>query len=91
MAKKPELRYEITLNFPGEPRVSDYSPTDLGAAVEYALDFAKQNTGVKVQVAVCVPMTPLHCHSYTVFECHFPALEPFMAENIRKHYGKLPY
>ncbi len=51
----PDLRYEITLNFPGEPRLSDYQPSDFGAAVEYALDFAKKNKGVPVPVAVSVP------------------------------------
>ena len=91
MSAKAELRYEITLNFPGEPRFSDFRPTDFGAAVEYALDFARKNKGVKVQVGVSVPVSPLHSHSYTLFECLFPVLEPFMAQNIQDHFGSAPY
>ena len=90
MPSKPELSYEITLNFPGEPRVSDYKPADIGTAVEYALDFARKNRGVKVQVGVSVPMSPIHAHSYTLFECLFPVLEPFMRKSIREHYGRVP-
>ena len=32
MPAKAELQYEITLDFPGEPRFSDFRPTDFGAA-----------------------------------------------------------
>ena len=91
MPAKAELRYEITLNFPGESRVSEFQPADFGAAVEYALDFARKNKGVKVQVGVSVPMSPLHSHSYTLFECLFPALEPFMRKNIQDNFGSTPY
>ena len=87
----PDLRYEITLNFPGEPRLSEYQPSDFGVAVEYALDFAKKNKGVQVQVAVSIPVSPIHSHSYTLFTCEFPVLEPFMASNIRQRFGRLPY
>jgi hypothetical protein len=87
---QPELTYDIVVNFPGEPRLSDYRPTAFGAAVEYALDFARKNKGVKVQVGVSVPVSPLHSHSYTLFECLFPVLEPFMRRNIQNHYGRLP-
>jgi hypothetical protein len=76
--------------FPGESRFSEYKPADFGAAVEYALAFARKNKGVRVQVGVCVPRSPLHEHRYTLFECVFPVLEPFMQKNIRTHYGRLP-
>ena len=86
-----QLAFDITLNFPGEPRLSEYHPTDFGAAVEYALDFARRNRGVWVQVGVSVPQSPIHSHGYTLFECCFPALEPFMLRAIRKHFGCEPY
>jgi hypothetical protein len=91
VSAKPKLHYEIILGFPGEPRISEYRPDDFGAAVEYALDFARKNQGVKVQVSVCVPASPIHAHGYTLFECAFPALEPFMVKSIRDHFGRLPY
>ncbi len=86
----PEIRYEIVLSFPGEPRISEYKPIHFDAAVQYALDFARNNRGVKVQVNVSVPMSTIHEHSYVLFACEFPALEPFMQRAIRKHYGRLP-
>jgi hypothetical protein len=86
-----DLRYEITLDLPGEPRISDYRPDDFGAAVEYAIDFARKNRGVKVRVGVVVPASPLHVRGSTLFVCEFPSLEPFMAEDIKNHFGRLPH
>jgi hypothetical protein len=37
-----------------------------------------------------VPVSAVHDHSYTLFDCQFPTLEPFMQTNIRKHFGRLP-
>ena len=91
MADKPPLQFEIILNFPGEPRISDYRPASFDVAVEYALGFARRNPGVKVEVNVPVPMSPIHEHSYQLFICEFPVLEPFMQKAVRDHFGKLPY
>jgi len=88
--KKPQLVYELVLNFPEEPRVSEYRPTDFGAAVEYALDFARRNKGVKVEVGVVVPTNPLVDHTYTLFACEFPALVDFMRQDVLRHFGALP-
>ena len=87
----PEIRYEIVLSFRGEPRISEYQPPDFSTAVQYAIDFARNNRGVRVQVNVPVPMSTIQEHSYMLFACEFPALEPFMQRAIRKHYGRLPW
>ncbi len=91
MSKKQEMTYEIVRSFPGEPRISDYRPTDFGAAVEYVLDFARRTRGVRVQVNLAVPVSPIHTHSYLLFVCEFPALGPFMEKAIRHRLGRLPY
>ena len=91
MPNGPELQFQIILNFPGEPRISEFHPTDFDAAVQYALDFARKNHGVRVQVNLPVPHSPVHDHSYILFVCEFPVLEPFMQTAIQKQYGRLPY
>ena len=90
MPEQPELRFEIVLNFPGEPRISEYHPTDFEAAVDYAQRFACKNRGVRVQVNLAVPQSPVHQHSYILFVCEFPALHPFMQRAIERHYGRQP-
>ena len=90
MPEPPPLHFDIALEFPGEYRISEYHPTKLNAAIEYALDFARRNRGVRVRVSVNVPVSAVHDHCYTFFECQFPALEPFMESNIRKHFGHVP-
>jgi len=91
MSNKPDLQFQIILNFPGEPRISEFQPTDFDSAVQYALDFARKNRGVRVQVNLPVPKSPIHDHSYILFVCEFPVSEPFMQTAIQKHYGRLPY
>jgi len=91
MPNTPDLQYQIIFNFPGEPRISEFRPTDFDTACKYALDFARKNRGVRVQVNLPVPHSPIHDHSYILFVCEFPALEPFMQTAIQKHYGRLPY
>ena len=91
MPNTPGLQFQVILNFPGEPRISEFHPTDFDAAVQYALDFARENRGVRMQVNLPVPKSPIHDHSYILFVCEFPVLEPFMQTAIQKHYGRLPY
>lgn len=86
----PEIRYQIVLNFPGEPRISEYRPPDFGTAVQYALRFARKNRGVRMQVNVPVPVSPIHDHSYVAFVCEYPELHPFMRRAIEQHYGRQP-
>jgi hypothetical protein len=90
MPDQPELRYEIILNFPGEPRISEHRPNDFEAAVEYALQFARKNRGVRVQVNLSIPRSAVHQHSYVLFVCEYPELHPFMQRAIEQHYGRQP-
>ena len=91
MPSKPKMQLQIILNFPGEPRISEFQPNDFDTAVQYARDFAGRNRGVRVQVNLPVPHSPIHDHSYILFVCEFPVLEPYMQTAIEKHYGRLPY
>ena len=90
MPKHASVRFDITLEFPGETRTSEYHPAQLNVAIDYALDFARKNRGVRILVSLNVPVSPIHAHSYTLFECRSPVLEPFMRANIQRHFGCLP-
>jgi len=91
MSNRPPLQFQIILNFPGEPRISEFRPTDFDTACKSAMDFAGRNRGVRVQVNLPVPHSPIHDHSYILFVCKYPVLEPFMQTAIQTHYGRLPY
>lgn len=96
MAKKKKpavhpLVLYIEAHTPGESREVEYKAKTLGEAVEFCLDHAKRHRGVKMRVAVAVPQAGgFYERSHTLFECSFPAIDGWQADEIKNYFGELP-
>lgn len=59
----PEIRYEIVLNFPGKPRISEYKPADLDDAVQELLGHKNVSATMiythALQCGACGVLSPL--------------------------------
>ena len=82
--------FRVQLEIGSERREAELASENLGAAVEFCIDYARRNNGCKASVLVEVPASPIHSRIHTLFECSYPVLDDWMVAEITKHLGRFP-